>query len=96
MILDVQIEPNPVLIVLGISEELRKLRVAQQRLLAYGAIIAEKLILLFWIKKEVPSFKHWLTELTDTLHLEIIRFILKEKLRDFEKSLTLAEKAFKT
>lgn len=85
VILKVQIEPDPILIILGISEELRKLNVAQQRLLAYGLIAAKKLILLLWKKKEVPSFKHWLTDLTDTLHLERIRFILKDKLRDFQK-----------
>ena len=85
VIMEVQIDPDPILIIWGISEELRKLNVAQQRLLAYGLIAAKKLILLLWKKKEVPSFKHWLTDLTDTLHLERIRFILKDKLRDFQK-----------
>lgn len=85
-ILEVQIIPDPVLIILGISDELLKLNVAQQRLLSYGVITAKKLILLHWKDKEVPSFKHWLSDLTDTLHLERIRCILKEKLREFEKT----------
>ena len=55
VILKVQIEPEPILIILGISEDLRKLNVAQQRLLAYGLIAAKKLILLLWKEKEVPS-----------------------------------------
>lgn len=59
-----------ILIILGISEGLRKLISTQQQLLAYGLITAKKLILHNWKKKEVPSFKQWLTDLTDTLHLE--------------------------
>lgn len=55
------------LILLGTSEGLRKLNVAQQRLLAYGLITAKKLILLNWKKKQVPFYKHWLTDLTGTL-----------------------------
>lgn len=78
-------EPEPILIILGASEDLRELQMAQQRLLTYGLITAKKLILLFWKKKEVPSLKLSLTELTDTLHLERIRLILKDKLKDFEK-----------
>lgn len=61
-ILEVQINPDPVLIILGISDELLKLNVAQQRLLSYGVITAKKLILLNWKEKEVSSFKHWLSD----------------------------------
>lgn len=84
LILGIQLDPDLILIILGTSEGLRKLNSAQQLLLAYGLVIAKKLILLNWKKREVPSFKHWLTDLTDTLHLERIRFILKDKLRDFD------------
>lgn len=85
LILGIRLDPDLILIILGTSVGLRKLNNAQQHLLAYGLITAKKLILLNWRKKEVPSFKHWLTDLTDTLHLERIRFILKDKLRDFDK-----------
>lgn len=44
-----------------------------------------ELILLFWKKKEMPTVvKLWLTELTETLHLERIRFILQNKLSNFK------------
>lgn len=68
-------------IILGVSKDLRKLQDALQRLLAYGLITVKTKTK----KKLVPSLKFWLTELTDTLHSEIIRFILKDKLKDFEK-----------
>ena len=85
MILGIQLDPDLSLIILGTSEGLRKLNSAQRQLLVYGLITAKKLILLNWKEKEVPSFKQWLTVLTDTLHLERIGFILKDKLRDFDK-----------
>ena len=69
----------------SLSEGMKNLQVAQQRLISYGLITAKKLILLFWKKEEVPTIKLWLNEMTETLHLERIRFILKDKLKDFEK-----------
>ena len=84
-ILEVEIDPDPVLVILGVSEGLKELRGTQQRLLSYGLITAKKLILLFWKKKEVPTVKMWLSEMTETLHLERIRFSLRDKLGEFEK-----------
>ena len=60
------------------SEGMKNLQVAQQRLISYGLITAKKWILLFWKKEEVLTIKLWLNEMTETLHLERIRFILKE------------------
>lgn len=78
-ILEDKIEPDPIF--LWISGELMKLNVPQQRHLVYGIITAKKPILE---KNEVPSFKNWLVQLTDSLHLKRNRFILKDKLRDFD------------
>ena len=58
---------------------------AQQRLLSYGLITAKKLILMEWKGKEVPTRRRWLTELTDTLHLEKIRYTIKDKPEQFDK-----------
>ncbi len=84
-IFKVQIQPEPVLIILGTSDVLRSLRVTQQLLLSYGLITAKKLILMCWKGKEVPTLKRWLTELTDTLHLERIRYSIKDRTEQFEK-----------
>lgn len=83
--LGVRLEPDPVLITLGVPVGARGLQVAQQCLLSHGLLTAKKLILLFWKKKEVSNVKHWLTELTETLHLERIRFVLTNKLREFDR-----------
>ena len=66
----------------SINSLMWKLRVVQQHLVSYGLLTAKKLILLFWKKKDVPTVKLWLTE---TLHLERISFILRNKLGKFEK-----------
>ena len=84
-IFGVQIQPDPLLIIFGISEVLRTIRVAQQRLLSYGLITAKKLILMGWKGKEVPTKRRWLTELTDTLHLEKNRYTIKDNLKQFDK-----------
>lgn len=70
-------EPDPVLITLGVSVRASRLQVAQQRLLSYGLLAAKKLILL-------------LLEEEGTEHLEIIcllikEFIINNKLREFDK-----------
>ena len=73
------------LVIFGISEALRTLSVTQQQLLSYGLITAKKHILMGWKGKEVPTKRRWLTELTDTLHLEKIRYTIKDKPERFEK-----------
>lgn len=55
------------------------------KLLAYSLIIAKKLLLLFWKKKESPTVKLWLREMTSTLHLEQIRYCLKGKFEQFDE-----------
>lgn len=83
--LDIPIEPDPILIIFGVSEEFLRLTRLQQQFVSYGLISAKKLILLFWKKKEVPTLKLWLTELTSTLHLERTRYTLIDKIVLFEK-----------
>ena len=80
-----QIQPEPLLIIFGISDILRSLTVAQQQLMSYGLITAKKLILMCWKGKEVPTMRRWLTDLTDTLHLERIRYTITDKPEKFER-----------
>lgn len=84
-ILKTQLVPDITLIILGTSKELRKFNFTKQQLLIYGLITAKKLILLNWKKKEALSFKHWLSDLSGTLHLERIRYTLKDKVGEFTK-----------
>ena len=67
-ILGVEIKPDPILIIIGVSEWLGKLQVAQKRLISYGLVTAKKQILLFWKKKEAPTVKLWITDLTETIN----------------------------
>ena len=51
----------------------------------YSLITAKKLLLTHWKKKDAPTTKLWLGDLTHTLHLEQIRYTLTDKLTHFEK-----------
>ena len=84
-ILDTHIDPDPILIILGVSDPISTLTRAQRHLLSYGLITAKKLILTHWKKEEAPAFKHWLNEMTSTLHLERIRYSLKNREAQFDK-----------
>ena len=83
--LKITLEPGHRMIILGHSEALSKLTASQQRFVSYGLIAAKKLILKFWKGAEVPPVRLWISDLTDTLHLERIRFILSDKLKQFSK-----------
>lgn len=82
------IKPEPVLIVLGVSEAFKKLSKPQQCFLSYALIIAIKLILTLWRSANAPTSKMWLEGITNTLHLERIRRVLKDRLQHFNKTWT--------
>lgn len=82
---DVQLDPDPILILIGLSGQSKKLKSTQIPLLVYGLMCAKRLILLLWKGKELPSLKAWISVLTDTLHLERIRYIINDKLEDFDQ-----------
>jgi len=79
-ILKVQLKPNPLIIILGISDEINRLNNYQQCLLSYSLITAKKLLLMHWKNKEIPTTKLWLSDLTNTLYLERMKYILMDKL----------------
>ena len=74
-ILHIQLETDPFIIILGTSDDVIKLSNFQKCFLSYSLIIAKKL----------PTTKMWLSDLTNTLHLERIRYTLMDKLAYFEK-----------
>lgn len=79
-ILNVQKDPDPIIIILGISKDIRKLK---QHFLAYGIITTKKLFIL----ETMTTMNLWLTKLMGTLHLKIIQFLINDKLKYFEKIL---------
>ncbi len=81
--LDIELEPDPLLVVLGVSDHLFQPNKHHQQLLSYALIVAKKLILMFWKKTEVPTAKSWLDELVKVSHLERIRFSLTNRLKHF-------------
>lgn len=71
----VQIRPESHL---GASKNIHS---TQHHLLVCGLLCAKKH--LFW--KDVLTLKSWITRLSDTLHLERIRYILNDRLEEFER-----------
>lgn len=63
------LEPDPLLVMFGISDKIMSLKKSQQQLLSYELIVAKKLILRFWKTTENPSAKLWLEEMIKVLHL---------------------------
>ena len=84
-ILNLNLEPDPLIVIFGVSEDTMRLTKHQQCFLSYGLIIARKLLLMHWKKKDTPTTKMWLSDLTSTLHLERIRYTLGDKLSYFDK-----------
>lgn len=84
-IINTPLTPEPLLIILGVSEESRKLTKAQQQFLSYCLITAKKLLLMSWNQTTVPTFNKWLHDLTSTLHLEEIRYVLRDRLPQYNK-----------
>lgn len=57
----------------------------QTQAISLCMLLAKKLILQMWKSDSVPTFEMWARELGNVLHLEELRFILKDKLYIFIK-----------
>lgn len=84
-IIQVQLKPDPLTFILGISSDDVGLNNAKRCFVSYGIIIAKKLLLTHWKKKDAPPVKLWLNDLVNTLHLEKIRYTLSDRLSTFNK-----------
>jgi len=76
--------PEPLLIILGTSQFFRNLTAPQQQFISYSLITAKKLLLMSWKGPEIPTDKMW-RDMSNTLHLEKIRYLLKDNLSGFYK-----------
>lgn len=85
-VMGIMIKPDPLLIILGVSEMFKKLSKTQQCFISYSLIIAKKLILTLWKSVNAPTSKMWLEGITNTLHLERIRYTLRDRIQHFDKT----------
>lgn len=67
------ISPDPLTAILGGSRHLSMLTNLHRKTIQYGMVIAKRNILSHWKSDEAPSFKAWLSEITNLLHMERIR-----------------------
>lgn len=73
-ILYTQLKPEPLIIILRMSDNVKKTELPAMFLHFYSLIIAKKLLLMHLKKKEAPTAKMSLSGLPNTLHLERIRY----------------------
>lgn len=78
-------EPNPLAAVLGATNVLLTVDKYESQAIAYGMIVARKLILLLWKSDSVPTYVMWIRELMNVLHLERLRFSSKNKVQIFNR-----------
>ena len=67
------ISPDPLTAILGGSRHLSMLTNLHRKTIQYGMVIAKRNILSHWKGDEAPSFKAWLSEIANLLHMERIR-----------------------
>lgn len=78
-----QLLPEPTAALFGISPSLLRLSSSKRHTVVYGMIIAKKVILTLWKTDTIPQFKMWLTEITNILHMEKVRYTVSDRLDKF-------------
>lgn len=71
--------PDPETGILGWSHQLDTLNRWKALSIQYGMVVAKKIILKVWNKETPPCFEAWLTEFSNILYMEKIRFELLGK-----------------
>ncbi len=79
----VNLEPEPCIGLLGAENAFCSKY--QTQAISLCMLLAKNLILQMWKADTVPTFEMWARELGNMLHLEELRFILKDKLPTFIK-----------
>ncbi|XP_027881709.1 uncharacterized protein LOC114149798 [Xiphophorus couchianus] len=68
--------PDPQIALFGHSPSLRNCSISMQTTVVYGMVIAKKVILRLWKTDKVPQFKMWLSNFTEIIHLEKLRYVV--------------------
>ena len=78
-IIPIQIPLDAKLFLLGLYPEKYNIRKGHRIFLEIGILLAKRIIALSWKKVGMPSLNKWITELSTTLPLEKITYIIKGK-----------------
>lgn len=82
--LDIKVELNPYLAILGIPVNSTITSSTHSQILAFTSLIARRKILLNWKSPQAPLISHWLREVLSFLKLEKINFTIKGHKQKFE------------
>ncbi len=80
-----KLAPNPLVAILGATCALSSVNKFEGRAIQFGVVFAKKLILRVWKMDSVPTYNLWLGELSNTLHLEKLRFCNEDRGDKFDK-----------
>ena len=78
-ILPIQIPLDAKLVLLGLYPENYNIRKGHRIFLEISILLAKRIIALLWKKVGMPSLNTWISELSTTLPLEKITYIIKGK-----------------
>lgn len=84
-ILEIRIEPHPLVALFGVAPEDWQLPLAKQKSLAFASLLARRSILLKWKEPYPPRHTQWVRDLLSCLSLEKIRFTIRGSERKFYK-----------
>lgn len=79
------ISPDPCTSIFGGTQHLFTLTHSHRKTIQYGMVIAKRNILIHWKDDNVPSFKAWLAEMTNLLHVERIQYSVSLNSAAFDK-----------
>ena len=71
------IVPSPIPVIFGMVPSRLHLSSASKTIIAFGTLLARRLILRKWKDKSPPTFKHWINDLMHHLTLEQIRYSIQ-------------------
>ena len=86
IVYDCDIVLDPYTAVFGKTSHLKMLHHLHRKTIQYGMIIAKRNILTLWKSEDAPSFKIWLAEMSNLLHMEKVRYNVSLNSVTFDKT----------
>lgn len=77
--LNIDLQPSATMAIFGITEKRHTtLRKSYKNIIAFTTLLARRRLLLHWKSKNPPKVSMWLRDLTQFIHLEKIKYTLRE------------------
>lgn len=84
-VLNIKLEPNPLIALFGVMEEEEELTTSKRCTLSFASLLVWQAILLKWKDASPPTQAQWLEDIMSCLRLEKIRYSLQQSNGKFQK-----------